>query len=83
MLYHPYIMEVLIKQRQAELLAGMSKYPRALVKRPRGSSMGRLAGQVINFLADLLIKAGTGLKKQWSLEGDNAIDRYASSLNGE
>ena len=83
MLYHPYIMEKLIEQRQAELLAEVPKYPWALIKKPRESLIERLAVQVIILLADLLIKAGTGLKKQWALEEETSIDRYASSLNGE
>ena len=78
MLYHPYIMELLVKEMQRELLAEANRTHQIRAVQTGRSLTVKLTGNMLLFLANMLIESGTRLKKFWmSWQLDQA------SVNGD
>ena len=65
MFYHPFIIELLVKERQRELLAEVNRNHQVRAVRTGRSLTLKLTGNMLLFLANMLIQIGTRLKKFW------------------
>ena len=83
MFENPILLEMLGKQRQAELLMQNQKTSRLQEIMRVCPSMSTLMNDSILLLAELLIMAGMNLKKHWAIDGNESMDRFASSLNSK
>ena len=83
MFENPILLEMLMKQRQEELALHNQVILRNIeMMRMHPQKTGRMNDAIL-LLADLLIMVGTQLKRHWSIEGDETMDHFASSLNGK
>ena len=65
MLYHPLIVELIMKERQRDLLAEAHRIHLAQAVEAKESPIVSLIEHMILFLANVLIKAGTSMKDHW------------------
>ena len=77
---HPHIVYMLWKQRQEERMAECLRIQKVRTLRKKKTKPANWISNIMLSVADLLIKAGTSLKRRWTMQRDDSGNSLASPL---